>query len=114
MGPQDIQALAKHIYRSEGPSGLNRDYLLGLDKALQELSPESGDEHVTDLSDRVRAVMARGEESGGGGGEVGNGGSEAQAAKNVVSTSSDAASGALRDSGKAGSVDQNEETEKVG
>ncbi|POS80746.1 cation transporter ChaC [Diaporthe helianthi] len=59
VGPQDIQALAEHICRSEGPSGLNRDYLLGLDEALQELSPESGDEHVTDLSERVRAIMSR-------------------------------------------------------
>lgn len=113
MGPQDTQALAEHIYQSEGPSGLNRDYLLGLDKALQELSPESGDEHVTDLSERVRAIMARGGESGGGV-EAGKGVSEGHTAKNVVSTSSDAASGALRDSGKVGSVDQNEETEKVG
>ncbi|KAK4648812.1 uncharacterized protein QC761_113610 [Podospora bellae-mahoneyi] len=58
VGPQDPQKLAEHIYRSEGPSGLNRDYLWGLEKALDELSPESGDEHVTDLSNRVRAVAA--------------------------------------------------------
>ncbi|KAF3062768.1 hypothetical protein GL218_09506 [Daldinia childiae] len=55
-GPQDPQVLAEHIYVSEGPSGLNRDYLLGLEKALNELSPESGDAHVTDLSDRVREI----------------------------------------------------------
>ncbi|KAK4158173.1 ChaC-like protein-domain-containing protein [Chaetomidium leptoderma] len=60
MGPQDPQQLAEHIYRSEGPSGLNRDYLWGLEAALAELSSrrESGDAHVTDLSDRVRAVAA--------------------------------------------------------
>ncbi|PSR97502.1 ChaC-like protein-domain-containing protein [Coniella lustricola] len=57
-GPQDIQTLAEHIYRSEGPSGLNRDYLLHLDTALRSLSPESGDEHITDLSNRVRAIIA--------------------------------------------------------
>lgn len=58
-GPQDIQALAEHIYRSEGPSGLNRAYLLSLDEALRELGPEShGDEHIADLSARVRAIMA--------------------------------------------------------
>lgn len=55
-GPQDPQALAEHIYTSEGPSGLNRDYLLSLEKALDDLSPESGDAHVTDLSDRVRMI----------------------------------------------------------
>ncbi|KAH8675498.1 ChaC-like protein-domain-containing protein [Xylariales sp. PMI_506] len=58
-GPQDPQVLAEHIYRSEGPSGLNRDYLLGLEKALNELSPESGDEHITDLSNRVREIAAK-------------------------------------------------------
>lgn len=59
VGPQDPQELAEHIYRSTGPSGPNRDYLWGLEAALDELSPESGDEHVTDLSDRVRAIAAR-------------------------------------------------------
>lgn len=62
VGPQDPQELAEHLYRSEGPSGLNRDYLLGLEQALNELSPDSGDEHVTDLSNRVRAIAAREEE----------------------------------------------------
>ncbi|KAL2178563.1 ChaC-like protein-domain-containing protein, partial [Thermothelomyces heterothallicus CBS 202.75] len=59
VGPQDPQKLAEHIYRSSGPSGLNRDYLWGLEAALGELSPESGDEHVTDLANRVRAIAAR-------------------------------------------------------
>lgn len=62
-GPQDVQTLAEHIYRSTGPSGPNRDYLLGLETALDELSPESGDEHVTDLSNRVRALIAGESES---------------------------------------------------
>ncbi|GAW18175.1 hypothetical protein ANO14919_076490 [Xylariales sp. No.14919] len=59
VGPQDPQALAEHIQRSEGPSGLNRDYLLELEKALNELSSESGDVHVTDLSDRLREIERR-------------------------------------------------------
>ncbi|KAI1157109.1 ChaC-domain-containing protein [Nemania diffusa] len=59
VGPQDPQALAEHIQRSEGPSGLNRDYLLGLKTALDELSPDSGDAHVTDLSDRLREIERR-------------------------------------------------------
>ncbi|KAI0392877.1 ChaC-domain-containing protein [Xylariaceae sp. FL0594] len=56
VGPQDPQALAEHIYSSRGPSGLNRDYLLELEKALAELGPESGDAHVTDLSNRLREI----------------------------------------------------------
>jgi glutathione-specific gamma-glutamylcyclotransferase len=58
-GPQDVQALAEHIHRSEGPSGLNKEYLWELEAALNELSPESGDEHVSDLSRRVRDIEAK-------------------------------------------------------
>jgi glutathione-specific gamma-glutamylcyclotransferase len=59
MGPQDPQKLAEHIYRSEGPSGPNKDYLLSLDRALDELSPESSDAHIKDLAERVRAIEVR-------------------------------------------------------
>ncbi|KAK3937115.1 ChaC-like protein-domain-containing protein [Diplogelasinospora grovesii] len=55
---RDPQRLAAHIYHSIGPSGLNRDYLWNLETALNELSPESGDEHVTDLSNRCRMIAA--------------------------------------------------------
>jgi cation transport regulator ChaC len=58
VGPEDPQKLVDVIYRSHGPSGPNPDYLFGLEKALDELSPESGDEHVTDLSNRLREIMA--------------------------------------------------------
>ncbi|UKZ77651.1 hypothetical protein TrVFT333_005375 [Trichoderma virens FT-333] len=58
VGPQDPQELAEHILRSRGPSGLNKDYLLGLDTALAELCPESEDVHVSDLARRVRALEA--------------------------------------------------------
>ncbi|KAF5025751.1 hypothetical protein F66182_2173 [Fusarium sp. NRRL 66182] len=56
VGPQDPQKLAEHIFRSQGPSGLNKDYLLGLDTALCELAPDSGDEHIHDLARRVREL----------------------------------------------------------
>jgi len=58
MGPQDPQALAEHIYKSVGPSGLNKDYLLSLETALDSLSPESGDGHITDLANRLRSLRA--------------------------------------------------------
>jgi cation transport regulator ChaC len=64
MGPQDPQKLAMHIYKSTGPSGPNKDYLLSLEEALDSLSPESGDGHVKDLATRVRKL--EGEASGGG------------------------------------------------
>ncbi|KAI1638599.1 ChaC-domain-containing protein [Biscogniauxia mediterranea] len=61
-GPQDPQALAEHIYVSEGPSGPNREYLLELERALAALGSgpdESGDAHVSDLCDRVRELERR-------------------------------------------------------
>jgi cation transport regulator ChaC len=60
VGPQDPQKLAQHILESQGPSGLNKDYLYGLDTALGELSPDSGDHHVRDLAQRVRALERSG------------------------------------------------------
>ncbi|RYP91697.1 hypothetical protein DL770_002138 [Monosporascus sp. CRB-9-2] len=89
-GPQDPARLAEHIHRSAGPSGANRDYLFGLERALDELSPESGDAHVTDLADRVRAIEARR-------GEGAVGGDEA----------------ASHEFKKVDSVDEQEETEKT-
>lgn len=59
MGPQDPQILAEHIYHSVGPSGPNKDYLLCLEAALDGLSPESGDGHITDLASRLRGVEKR-------------------------------------------------------
>lgn len=38
---------------------MNRDYLLSLEEALKHLSPESGDDHITDLSDRVRDIARK-------------------------------------------------------
>lgn len=55
-GPQDPQILAHHIFSSIGPSGPNKDYLLSLESALENLSPESHDGHVKDLADRVREI----------------------------------------------------------
>lgn len=56
VGPQDPQELAEHIFRSKGPSGLNKDYLLNVDKALYELTPDSEDVHIHDLAERVRRL----------------------------------------------------------
>lgn len=58
VGPQDPQELAEHIFRSQGPSGLNKDYLLSLDTALSELAPDSGDNHIHDLARRVRELVS--------------------------------------------------------
>lgn len=59
LGPQDPQALAEHIVKSRGPSGENKDYLYELEAALNALSPESSDEHISDLAGRCREIEAR-------------------------------------------------------
>lgn len=59
LGPQDPQALAEHIVKSRGPSGENKDYLYELEAALNGLSEESGDEHISDLARRCREIEAR-------------------------------------------------------
>ncbi|KAK3487317.1 ChaC-like protein-domain-containing protein [Neurospora crassa] len=110
-GPQDPQELSEHIYRSKGPSGLNRDYLWGLEKALDELSPESSDEHVKDLSNRVRAVAARYKSEG-----KADPTDETDAATEVIEVNG--TTGATHDEHhhqfrRAGSVDEQEETEKT-
>ncbi|KAI9747329.1 MAG: hypothetical protein M1815_004312 [Lichina confinis] len=56
IGPQGSQALAEHIWKSHGPSGENRDYLFKLEESLNELSPDSEDDHVKDLAERVRRL----------------------------------------------------------
>lgn len=71
---------------------MNRAYLLSLDESLRDLSAESGDEHVTDLAGRVKAIIAR--EEGQVGAEV-----EAAAARHRFNS--------------VQHVDEQEQTEKV-
>ncbi|KAJ4287318.1 hypothetical protein N0V90_012716 [Kalmusia sp. IMI 367209] len=56
LGPQDPQELARHILKSRGPSGENREYLFMLERALGELSRHSGDAHVSDLVRRCKEI----------------------------------------------------------
>lgn len=58
LGSQDPDALARHILKSKGPSGENREYLFSLEKALLELSKDSGDAHVSDLVRRCKEIEA--------------------------------------------------------
>ena len=56
LGALPPQEVAETINISTGPSGGNREYLLHLEQALEELCPGSHDEHITDLARRVRAL----------------------------------------------------------
>lgn len=57
LGALNPQEVATKINESIGPSGENREYLLNLEVALNELSVDSKDEHITDLARRVRKMM---------------------------------------------------------
>ncbi|KAI5800644.1 ChaC-like protein-domain-containing protein, partial [Pyronema domesticum] len=52
------EELARHIYHSRGPSGENREYLYQLHMALEELCPESSDNHVRSLYRKVAIIQA--------------------------------------------------------
>lgn len=71
---------------------MNRDYLLSLEEALNQLSPKSGDAHITDLSDRVRDIARKARKEEGG---------------------VDTAHSASHEFRRKDSVDEQEETEKV-
>lgn len=78
LGAQHPDALARKILASRGPSGENREYLFNLEEALLGLSPQSEDEHISDLVKRCRALeeggfTAEGEKKGVDGKEEGEG-----------------------------------------
>ncbi|KAK0730635.1 ChaC-like protein-domain-containing protein [Lasiosphaeris hirsuta] len=104
VGPQDPQQLAEHIFQSHGPSGPNQEYLLRLEKALNELSPESGDEHVTDLSNRLRAFMLVQRERSG---------DSTSRTDSQILRSPHPVNSHHHDFKRASSVDEQEETEKT-
>jgi len=66
LGALPPQEVAETINASIGPSGENREYLLHLERALEDLSPGSHDEHIADLARRVRALTPPRHLSGGG------------------------------------------------
>lgn len=87
---------------------MNHAYLLSLDESLRELSPESGDEHVTDLAERVRAILAREEKDAKAEGGNGIGGQST-----AMSRETNEAAAARHELSRGESVDEQEETEKV-
>ncbi|KAF2859065.1 ChaC-like protein [Piedraia hortae CBS 480.64] len=56
LGVQDPQKLAERIAISRGPSGENREYLYQLETALEALSKDSHDQHISDLVRRCKAL----------------------------------------------------------
>ncbi|CAN6623980.1 glutathione-specific gamma-glutamylcyclotransferase [Trichomonascus vanleenenianus] len=59
VGVQDPHELAKHILKSSGPSGENKEYLYKLGEALAELSPDAHDDHVAELISIAKRIEAQ-------------------------------------------------------
>ena len=55
LGEAALDEIAEHIVSSEGPSGLNADYLVELAQALRDMGESDG--HVFSLESRVLALL---------------------------------------------------------
>lgn len=60
VGPQPLDELAERIYTCEGPSGRNDEYLLRLAEAVRLLTPDSIDNHLFTLEEKVLALRKHG------------------------------------------------------
>lgn len=58
VGPEPHDALAERICTCSGPSGPNHGYLLRLAEAVKLLTPDSVDNHLFSLEDKVLALRA--------------------------------------------------------
>lgn len=56
VGPAPLDELAQRIFECEGPSGKNDAYLLSLAEAIRGLAPESVDNHLFTLEEKVLAL----------------------------------------------------------
>lgn len=56
IGSEPLDQLAKHIWKSVGPSGKNKDYLYQLADAVRFLAPEAFDSHLFALETRCRQL----------------------------------------------------------
>jgi len=56
IGSEQIDALARRIWQSVGPSGRNKDYLFELSNTVRKLAPESRDSHLSILEMKVKEL----------------------------------------------------------
>lgn len=54
VGPDTVQAMAKQIFESVGPSGKNKEYLFNLAKSMRAICEEAMDPHLKELEAAVK------------------------------------------------------------
>ena len=58
LGPVSLDALARHIASSRGPSGCNVEYAMNLARTMREIAPDVQDKHLFDLEQKLREIIA--------------------------------------------------------
>ena len=59
LGPAPLDAIAKQVVNSRGPSGCNTEYMLNLATSMREIAPLVQDEHLYSLESKVREMILR-------------------------------------------------------
>ena len=57
LGPAPLDAIAKQVVNSRGPSGCNTEYMLNLATSMREIAPLVSDEHLYSLESKVREMI---------------------------------------------------------
>ena len=57
LGPAPLDAIAKQVVNSRGPSGCNTEYMLNLAASMREIAPSVSDEHLYGLESKVREMI---------------------------------------------------------
>ena len=57
LGPAPLDAIAKQVVNSRGPSGCNTEYMLNLATSMREIAPLVPDEHLYSLESKVREMI---------------------------------------------------------
>lgn len=56
-GPADIKAIAEQVYKCEGPSGTNTEYVLKLASAMKSFFPSVEDDHLFSLEEELTNLI---------------------------------------------------------
>lgn len=58
-GEADVESIARQVFRSEGPSGTNREYVYKLAAAMREIAPHVRDDHLFRLEEALQRMESQ-------------------------------------------------------